>query len=537
MALVAAVGLGLGVPGQAAVADQRDAVVWTETGAVRGSVTDQARVFQGIPYAAPPVGELRWQDPKPAAAWRGVRDGTRPGPACPQGPVEVPGGSKNEDCLYLNVTTPSEPAEGATAPKPVVVWVHGGGFYMGAGSNYHAERMAARGDVVVVTINYRLGVFGFFGHPGLSGSGTFGLKDQQAAMSWVARNAASFGGDPRNITIAGQSAGGISNCAHLTSPTARGLFDKAVLQSGSCDLDWLDNFDYRGQSADAIYEPLSSLEAQGRRAATDLGCEGEHDAAVLSCLRGLPVDKLMPKLDKFIQPAYGTEVLPENPADAIRYGRVQRVPVLAGHTRDEMTQSTSFYDQGKPMSGATYQAVMRETFGEHKDEVEARYPERAYDSAALRWAAITTDRKWACNQYSTSRALNRHVPVYQYEFADPDAPLLSPAPPTMPMGAQHASELWSLFDLHGIAAEFTPEQRRLSDQMIDYWAGFARSGDPGDADGPRWPRFRAGDRTPHVLALAPGAGGIRPVDLAAQDHCGFWAELEGGENGAGTDHR
>ncbi|TWD81233.1 para-nitrobenzyl esterase [Kribbella amoyensis] len=525
LTLVAAVGASVGVLGTAGQATGAgtgpdDAVVWTEGGAVRGSVTDDTRAFQGIPYAAPPVGALRWQDPRPAAPWQGQRDGTRPGPACPQDPGEVPAGSKNEDCLYLNVITPaSDPAK----PKPVVVWLHGGGFYMGAGSNYDAERLAARGDVVVVTVNYRLGIFGFFGHPGLPGSGTFGLRDQQAAMAWVRRNAAAFGGDARNVTIAGQSAGAVSNCAHLTSPTATGLFDKVVMQSGSCETGWLTNFEYRGQKADDIYEPLPALERQGRQAATELGCTGP-DQAVVACLRALPVDSLMPRLGKFIQPAYGTAVLPEDPGTAVRRGRVHRTPVLSGNTRDEMTQSTSFYDTGEPMSEATYDAVMTETFGPNRAKIEAEYPRKAYGSAALTWAAITTDRKWACTQYETSRGLARWVPVFQYEFADPNPPLLSPLPPKMPMGAQHASELWSLFGLLGVTPKFTPEQQRLSEQMIDYWASFAATGDPGHADGPRWPRFRAIGH-PYVQELAPGADGIRPVDLARQDHCRFWSRL------------
>ncbi|MBB4688732.1 carboxylesterase/lipase family protein [Amycolatopsis jiangsuensis] len=523
LALVAAAGIGIGGCGTAAGAVPDDALVHTEGGPVRGTVSGGVRTFQGIPYAAPPVGALRWQDPKPAAHWTAERDGTHPGSACAQGPTEIPSGSKSEDCLYLNVTAPSHES---VKPKPVVVWIHGGGFFQGAGSNYDARRLAERGDLVVVTINYRLGVFGFFGHPGLPGSGTFGLRDQQAAMAWVHRNAARFGGDPGNVTVAGQSAGAISACAHLTSPAATGLFDKAVLQSGSCATSWLGNFEYRGQPADAIYEPLPALEAQGDKAAAELGCTGTDNAAVLSCLRGLPVDALLPQLGKFIQPAYGTPLLPEDPATAVHSGRVHRVPVLSGNTHDEMTQSTSFYDAGEPMTEQTYQAVMSETFGTDRAAVEAEYPRAAYDSAALAWAALTTDRKWACTQYRTAGDLARRVPVYQYEFADPAPPLLSPLPPKMPMGAQHASDLWSLFDLQGRAPEFTPEQQRLSDRMIGYWAGFAASGVPRAPDAPSWSRFRPGAHPPYVQALAPGAGGIHPVDLATQDHCRFWAEFD-----------
>ncbi|TDC98289.1 carboxylesterase family protein [Actinomadura sp. 7K507] len=502
-------------------------VVRTEYGAVRGKADGPVRVFQGIPYAAPPVGGLRWKDPRPPEPWKDVRDATRPGPACPQNSGEIPGGSKDEDCLNLNVTTPSGvPAK----PRPVIVWVHGGGYYMGSGASYGAKRMAAQGDAVVVSVNYRLGVFGFFGHPGLEGSGTYGLKDQQAALSWVQRNIAGFGGDPRNVTLAGQSAGGISGCAQLTSPGAKGLFHKVVMQSGSCSVGWLRNFDYRGQEPEKIFQPLATVRERGRRTAAELGCTG-GDAAVIACMRGLPVDELLPVLERDMHPAYGNEVLPTRPADALRTGRFHQLPVLSGHTRDESTQSTAVYDeagadQRKPMTERTFDTVMAETFGADEAAVRAEYPRSAYDSAALRWSAIVTDRKWASSQYRMAGKLARRVPVYQYWFADPEPPALSPEPPKMPMGAQHASELWYLFDLGGMPPELDSEQRRLAERMIGYWTSFAASGDPGKAGGPRWPRFRtAGHRVPYVQALAPGDGGIRPVDVATEHHLRFWARL------------
>lgn len=526
------------VGGLASCADDRNAelsggesagtVARTEYGAVRGGAEGGLRVFRGVPYAAPPVGPLRWRDPRPPASWKGVRDGTRSGPACAQNPGELPEGSKNEDCLYLDVTAPSGGSAGR--PKPVVVWAHGGGYFMGAGSNYDAKRMADQGDVVVVTINYRLGVFGFFGHPGLPGSGTYGLKDQQAALSWVSRNIGAFGGDPGNVTFAGQSAGAVSGCAQLTSPGAAGLFDRTVLQSGSCDLDWLENFDYRGQRAEAIFQPVATVRERGRRIADGLGCTGDARTA-LDCMRGLPVDELLPVLGKFMQPAYGTEVLPVHPAEALRTGRFHRVPVLSGNTRDEATQSTAIYDKGgpaglKPMTERTFETVMAETFGRDEAAVRAEYPRASFDSAALAWSAIVTDRKWACSQYATSRALSRRVPVYAYEFADPNPPALSPAPPLMPMGAQHASELWYLFDLGGVPPKLDADRRRLSRQMIGSWTSFAATGDPAGAGGPRWPRFATdGHRAPYVRSLAPGKGGVRPVDPAAEHHCAFWAEL------------
>jgi para-nitrobenzyl esterase len=490
-----------------AAAAASDPVVRTGDGVVRGQALGETRVFQGIPYAAPPVGAQRWRDPRPPARWSGVRDATQPGPACAQLPGELPEGSTSEDCLYLNVTAPA-----AARHRPVVVWIHGGGFFMGAGANYDARRLAERGNVVVVTINYRLGVFGYFGMPGLAGSGTFGLADQQAALRWVRQNAGAFGGDPHNVTVAGQSAGAMSVCAQLTSPRATGLFDKAVLQSGSCATGYLDNFEYRGEEAATIFQPLSSVAGFGKEIAASLGCTD------VACLRGLPATDLMAVQQAFIQPAYGTPLLPRYPADAVRDGRFHRVPVLSGTTHDEATPWIAAYDQGKPMSDQTFDEVLTETFGAQAGAVRTEYPVGEHGSAALTWAAIVTDRMWACPQYTTSQGLAAQTWVHQYEFADPAPPPLSPAPPTMPLGTQHASDLWSFFDLGGYQPPFTPAQQRLSDQMIDYWTAFAATGDPNRAGGPDWPRFS--QHHPYVQSLAPDD--IKGVDLATEHHCGFW---------------
>ncbi|CAM3807008.1 carboxylesterase/lipase family protein [Occultella aeris] len=514
LVLAVAAAVGAAVP---ATAGPGRTVVQTDGGLVRGTLDDGGALsFQGIPYAAPPVGELRWRTPEPAEPWRGVRDATAPGPACAQNAGELPDGSSSEDCLYLNVTAP---AESSGEPRPVILWLHGGGFYMGAGHNYDPSRLATRGDAVVVTINYRLGMFGFLGLPGLADSGTFGLADQQAAMAWVQRNAAAFGGDPDNVTLAGQSAGAVSTCAHLASPGAAGLFDRAIMQSGSCDLAWQANTVYRGQPADEILLPVETAQERGRALATDLGCVSDEPGAVLECLRTLPVETLRRVMDAVIQPAYGTDLLPVEPSEAFATGAFNRVPVLSGHTRDESTLEVVGYEGGAaPMSEQTYQEVMTETFGDDRAAVEEVYPRSQYESGAAAWAAIATDSKWASGQYETSMALSRFVPVHQYEFSDPAPPFSSPAP--MTMGAYHTSDLWSFFGLSGQEPIFTAAQRQLSDQMIDYWAAFVATGDPGTAAGPAWPRFDGAARTPYVQSLAPGA--IGAVDVAAEHHLWFW---------------
>ncbi|MFD0078841.1 carboxylesterase family protein [Streptomyces sp. NPDC127166] len=229
--LATGLGIALGGPAQAATGTGAATLVTTTGGAVRGTAnSDGTRSFQGIPYAAPPVGAMRWASPRRAAPWTGVREATAPGPSCAQ-PQGLPIGtsSESEDCLYLNVTT-SAPRAGK---RPVIVWIHGGSLMFGSGDLYGPKRLAAEG-AVVVTVNYRLGVMGFLAAPALNTSGGLGLEDQQEALRWVRANAAAFGGDPANVTVMGESGGGYSVCGHLASPKSAGLFDRAVIQSAPC---------------------------------------------------------------------------------------------------------------------------------------------------------------------------------------------------------------------------------------------------------------------------------------------------------------
>ncbi|MEC3976875.1 carboxylesterase/lipase family protein [Amycolatopsis sp. H20-H5] len=494
-------------------------VVRTDAGAVRGTVTGELRTFDAIPYAAPPVGALRWRPPQPVTPWRAPQDATGPASACPQDAnPEAPTGSTDEDCLYLNVTTPRKPS---ARPRPVLVWLPGGGFFLGAGSNYGPGDLVTRGDVVVVTVNYRLGIFGFFGHDGLPDSGTFGLQDQQAALRWVQRNAASFGGDPGNVTLAGESAGGMSTCAQLTSPGSTGLFAKALMQSGSCAFDWPANGQYPGQGAGAPWLPQSAVRQVGGEVSADLGCPG--GAKALDCLRALPASEVVKQTLSFVSPAYGTSVLPENPAAAMRAGRFHRVPVLSGNNHDEARSWLIAFGDDRIDAAAYHRLVTDMVGGSLAPKVEAEYPLARYESPAIAWGAVTTDRIWSCNQVTTDRQLARRVPTYAYEFADRDSPLTRAFPGKVPLGAAHAMELPYLFSLGGAEFQFTPDQRRLAAQMVDYWTAFARTGDPNGPDRPQWSPVRDGVSG---LSLAPaGQGDIRRVDLAAGHHCGFWGSL------------
>ena len=462
-------------------------VVKTDKGAVSGTVTATYRTFGNIPFAAPPVGANRWRDPQPVTPWQGVRDATTPAPVCAQTELLGQPASRTEDCLYLNVTTP---AKRSVKPRPVMVWIHGGGFTGGAASQYDARWLATKNDAVVVTVNYRLGVFGFFGYPGLPGSGTFGLADQQAALQWVQRNARAFGGDARNVTIFGESAGGLSVCAQLASPAARGLFHKAIIQSGPCAIT---------VPGTQLWQPRAEVEKLG--AQQPLGCSD------IACLRALPVEKLLPVHQVFASPAYETRVLPIDPAVAQRTGRMHRVPTMVGSTHDEGTLFIAI-TQPTPVPESAYRAAIAAQYGEQKaDLIVARYPVNGNGDARDELATVNTDASWACGTHETRQQLGRTTKVSGYEFADRNVPLIFPLP-EFPGGykAYHASELPLLFDF---GLTLTPGQRELSDYMIAAWGRFARTGDPG---------WRAA-----VQSLA--AGDVRPTEFVKDHQCGFWGQL------------
>ena len=486
-----------------------DAIVRTDAGRVRGIVTTDSRTFQGIPYAAPPVGALRWRSPQRPKKWTHVRDATRPGDRCAQ-LQSIGAASESEDCLYLNVTTPRSHGR----PRPVIVWLHGGGNEFGAGTDVDPRRLAVGGDVVLVTANYRLGVFGFLGHPQLRDSGAFGLEDQQAALRWVQRNARAFGGDPRKVTLSGQSGGSFDTCAQLTSPAARGLFHRAILESGSCSTSWPRNGVNPGISAGSPWQPLAEAEAEGAALAAGLGCTS---ASQLDCLRGISVPRLLAATQSadLAVAAFGNRILPQRPDRAIAAGRFSRMPVMSGTNRDEQRLATAFLPQAFTEEG--YQQLLSDAFGNRAPEVARRYPSSEHGSPAVAWAAVATDRVWACTQLTDDRLFARHTRTYAYEVADRDAPPLFPFPPGLPSGAYHGAEMAYLFDVAGFLPSFTPAQRALADQMIRYWSHFATTGDPNAAGSPPWPRFRWAT----VQSLAPGA--IEQTNLATEHDCAFWA--------------
>jgi para-nitrobenzyl esterase len=449
-------------------------IIRTDTGLVSG----KQGTFQGIPFAAPPVGAGRWRDPQPVTPWRGVRAATTPGPRCAQDEgLGSPAGDA-EDCLYLNVSTPENAWN-----RPVLVWLHGGGFTSGAGSDYGVDQLVRNGNVVVTT-NYRLGAFGYFGYPGLAGSGAFGLADQQAALHWVRRNIRQFGGNPHNVTLFGASAGGLSTCAQLTTPRTRGLFHRAIIQSGPCQL----GLPAGENQVQHTWVPRGQVEETGRTA--------PHGCTDIACLRALPVAEVKKLTPLFSSPAYDTEALPHNPITALRRGEFHRVPVLAGTTRDELTVFVAMYYP--PLDARAYEQALIEGFGAAKAQrVLAAHPARGGDER-VQLSKVLTAMTSAC----TTDELRRQTRAFGYEFAEPDPPMIFPGMPAFDYGAYHGSELPFLLRYGGV--ELTGQQQRLSDEMVRVWSRFAATGHPG------WDRQEV-----RLFATAP----VPPAD----HRCDLWS--------------
>jgi para-nitrobenzyl esterase len=492
-------------------------IVRTDDGFVRGMTAGTIDEFLGIPYAAPPTGNLRWRPPALPAAWAGVRDATQFGPSCPQLPSPfAPPGPISEDCLYLNVYTPP-PGSGNEGSWPVLVWIHGGGLTQDAGRNYDASKLAADGTVVV-SINYRLGALGFLAHPALAFSpggpaGNYGLMDQQAALRWIQRNIGQFGGDPENVTIAGQSAGGLSVLAQMVSPGARGLFQRAIVQSGTFALN---------------QRPLAEAEAAGETFATVVGCPDQTAA----CLRKVPVSDLVSKFGVEIPGVVDGSVLTQPIGTALASGQFARVPVINGITHDEellfvaglsltVSQGTNIPLAGNPMDPANYQANIAQALGVSAARATAianEYPLSAYPSPVAAFSLLVSDASFACPALQVDRwTAARGVPTYAYQFNDDNAPVNIVG---ASLGlATHGTELPYLLDQPNAPhpAMLNPDQQALAASMRKDWASFAGTGNPSSRALP-WPSFN-GTR---VLSLVPLQSQVT-TDFATTHHCSFWA--------------
>lgn len=509
-------------PAQASSAGQHGAglVVRTDRGAVRGAASGGVDRFLGIPYAAAPTGALRWQPPRSRTPWPGVADATAFGNPCPVLASTNGPRSETEDCLMVNVWRP-----GGTSARdglPVHVFIHGGGLMNGSGSQMDESKLVGETGVIGVSLNYRLGVLGFLRTPGLAAqnpdAGNAGFLDQQAALRWVQRNIGAFGGRADQVTIDGESAGGWSVCGHLVSPRSRGLFARAMMQSGSC----------------SSQSPARAQE-RGTAFATAAGCSDPTTA--VACLRAAPVGTLLDASGSFsARFVSGTPTFPQAPADAVTAGHFQRVPLAIGSNRDEgRTFAQGFIGADR----TAYESFVRGTFGDRADDVLAHYPWPATPdtfTAAYLVGAIETDAGLiagigGCTNRELTRTFAGWTTTYAYEFDHRTGPGLTQIPGYV-WGAGHAAELaylWPSFNNGApIAPLFDAGEQQLARDMVQYWGAFTRTGHPGGpsrTDGrTAWPQF---DRQGHALSLRSGGHSVvidgRTYD--AEHQCGFWATM------------
>ncbi len=439
------------------------------SGALAGSATDVS-VYKGIPFAAPPVGELRWKAPQPAKDWGGILEATKFSAIPPQRQSADP---QSEDCLYLNVWTP---AKSASERLPVMVWIYGGGFTYGSASTriYDGVHLAERG-VIVVSFNYRLNVLAGFAHPLLSkesghGSGDYGLLDQIAALQWVKRNIQAFGGNPGNVTIFGESAGGIAVSTLVVSPLSEGLFQKAIVESGSA----------------ATLTPLESAEARGRELVTKMGLAG--DANLLAALREKAWKDFPDAANYRGGPVIDGYALTDHPNAFWAKGTQHNVPMIIGYNHDEAT----FFlgrDGDIPKTVEEYEASVRQRFGESAKMVLSLYPAKSPDEVYWQEVAIRTDSRFGLGARAQLRG-EFTVPskTWEYHFN-----YLAPGARDPKRGVSHASELAYVFGT--IPADATKETREVSDAMVRYWTQFAKTGNPNQPGLPEWPAFQKGNES------------------------------------------
>lgn len=491
--------------------------VETDHGPIQGTLVGSTRAFLGIPYAAPPVGPLRWKAPADHEPWTSPLAATQVGPECPQ--LEPLSGkyvsSASEDCLTLNVWTPSAPV---SAGAPVLVWIHGGAFVLGSGGDgaYDGRALSEASGAVVVTINYRLGPLGFLaltqlaaedaGHPSTGG---YGIEDQRAALAWVAANAASFGGDPANVTLFGESAGGVSVCHHLVSEKSRGLFHRAILQSGPC-----------GNARDE-----SEGEAQGADLATALGCDG---ADVLTCLRdksaedvleALPLSKnLIGKDGATWGPVVDGLDLAGAPLDLLESGAFEPMPTLLGSNSDE---GTLFLLLGntKVADDAALAAFAEALYPGQGQAIASHYPSSDYGGDAQKAAAAAVgDAGFVCPTRRAARALaTSGAPTFLYHFSHvPDGSLLGD------LGAFHSSEIRYVFANPSqlLPQELTDEEKSLAATTMGYWARLARGGDPNAEGAFAWPAYEATSDANIVLDTT-----VAKETARRKAQCDFWDSL------------
>ena len=509
-------------------------------GEVRGAVSARnpdVVAFKGIPFAAPPVGELRWRPPEPVIGWEGVRDASESGPICVQnGGRNV---TQDEDCLFLNVWAPRETAE----PRPVLFWIHGGGYTGGSGSTaiYDGTRLAADG-AVVVTINYRLNVFGFLAHPALSAesphgaSGNYGLLDMAAALEWVRDNVAAFGGDAGRVTIFGESAGGGAVMSVMLMPQAGGLFHGAIAQSN-----WINGWD---RPLAATARGWEAAEAQGLRVAAALGIAGDADEALAAMRAASAADVLAASNADAGSPFLRTGnvwapnvdgwTIPDDPLAMYRAGRQHAVPLITGLNGNEGSLMTRGMDVA---DAAAFEGYVRSVYPELADEMLAHYDASSPDAAKAAIDKVIHDLYFAgpVRAHAESQAA-AGAPTWLYHFTH-----VPPTPWGADLGSHHAAELVYVFGTLTRSEEggerplgltpvgdYTDADTALSATMRGYWVQFAGTGNPNRGGLPPWPTFDP--ETDRHLELSPV---IAPGTGVDTEGAALWEALEANRRGGG----
>ena len=537
-----------GTGGAGGAAGARGLVVTTASGPVEGFEDDGVYSYRGIPYAAPPVGDLRWKPPSDPAPWTGTLPVTDTPNICPQDAfagLPVPGFMPSEDCLYLNVDTPTE-----GSGLPVMVWIHGGGFTLGEGlqadGGTAGDRIARQTGTVVVSMNYRLGQLGFLAHTELTtespeqASGNYGLMDQTAALEWVQQNIAAFGGDPGNVTIFGESAGAFSVCAHLASAKSAGLFAKAILESGSCERPW---------------PTLVAAEAQGAAFAEALGCDSQAD--VLACMRAKTADEVLAALPPGPNFGFNPSDQPsgswgpvldgafftEQPSDAFSSGEFNQVPTILGFNREEARLFIWLGEIADPpldVTAESYEAQIARLVGGDADlaaRAALEYPLEDYSEPAVALAAVATDTIFRCPGKRETAKLAAFAPTYLYQFEYQDGhsqlevalPFIGAELPSYDLGAFHSAEIPYVFgynplleiDFTDFSATLKPWDPGTVDealwlQTLGYFARFAATGNPNAEDGVQWPVYDQASDEYLVFDTSVAVG------RNAASKCDFW---------------
>ena len=494
-----------------------------DSGLIHGRAAGSVDEFLGVPFATPPTGELRWRAPTPLAPWSGVRDATVPASGCVRPASNAAGYIGSEDCLYLNVYRPAHTPPGLRLP--VMLFIHGGSNLKQSANDYDPVALVEKAGIILVTTEYRLNVFGFLALPSLdteagdSSSGNFGLQDQQAAMSWVRKNIGHFGGDPLDVTLAGESAGAIDICANLVSPAAAGLFRKVILESMYCPT--------------ATHTEALEVSAP---VATALNCSDVQTAA--TCMRAATAEQVLAAGKPYsvepgggsgfnASPNFGNTLLPLQVSDAIASGQWNRVRILVGSNHDEAALFTgaTLTALGVPLPPGelVYGQLVKRSFGTLAPEVMQEYPLDDYNqNTFIAYSDEVTDSSpLGCEVSKWSNLFAQATTTFRYEFADANAPV--PAAINtggFPLGAYHGSELQYLYSPSFEPGPITAAQKQLSDDMLRYWGNFVKTGNPNGTGLAHWPRYEA--RSLKILSLKPDGNTV--IDnFDADHHCAFWA--------------